>query len=385
MPSGQIRLLPEEGRPKLELEAFKKLIGATIDFQTYPLAVVGMRGYFSKALSQTHENQRGIYDDALFLYAPSENFYKAFNGNTDPSKIRLGIGTGEGKGIASLNPGVWPAYRFDIHGSRVRPYEAICQRAAPVEVTRDGTPPYRDTGMFGINIHKGGVYATSSEGCQTVPPMQWDEFITTAQSVGKKVFGVDWRKKTIVYALLDQATYAGAESHPSTVSNPNGSTAGVSASKKKALDLLETVIRPTLQALNLASRPAELLLLGTAIAESGLEERVQRGNGPARGLFQMEPNTHQDIWDNYLKYRPALAAKVKALKKNDWVGDADQLQHNDEYACAMARVHYWRVPSKIPDSGKIEDLAAYWKSHYNTPQGGGTVKHFVDAWNSFMQ
>lgn len=156
-----------------------------------------------------------------------------------------------------------------------------------------------------------------------------------------------------------------------------------SDAKKTAMYFLDTTIRPTLKLLDLSSRHAEILLLGTAIVESGLKERVQR-KGPARGLFQMEPATHYDIWDNYLKYRPELAAKVKGLKSIKWTNMADQLQYNDAYACALARVHYLRVPEKIPESGSIYDLAVYWKTYYNTPSGKGTIKHFMDAWDASM-
>src|SRR5260221_162978 len=62
--------------------------------------------------------------------------------------------------------------------------------------------------------------------------------------------------------------------------------------------------------------PVELLL-GTALQESGLTYRVQLGGGPARGLFQMEPNTHDDIWDNFLKYRVPLATAVRAFLAGD--------------------------------------------------------------------
>ncbi|KAF0118141.1 MAG: hypothetical protein FD149_866 [Rhodospirillaceae bacterium] len=70
-----------------------------------------------------------------------------------------------------------------------------------------------------------------------------------------------------------------------------------------------TVIRPTLLHLGLHSPAAEALLLGTAIQESRLGTYLrQTGGGPALGVYQMEPATHEDIWTNFLAYRPDLAA-----------------------------------------------------------------------------
>jgi lysozyme len=162
------------------------------------LTVVGVRGYYRDTLGAVGRNDRAMYDDALFLV--SDDAFVAFNGNTDPSGYRSGRGTGAGKGMASLNPGLWPVYRFDLHQGK---YLALCQRAGVVTVTRDGTPPYPDTGMFGINIHKGGVNGTSSEGCQTVPAAQWPAFIATAQDQAKRAWGADWRTEVITYVLLE--------------------------------------------------------------------------------------------------------------------------------------------------------------------------------------
>ncbi len=162
------------------------------------LTVVGVRGYYRDGLGAVGKNDRAMYDDALFLIAPEA--FLAFNGNTDPSGYRKGRGTGSGKGMASLNAGVWPAYRFDLHSGK---YLALCQRAAQVTVTRDGSPPYSDRGMFGINIHRGGIRTTSSEGCQTIPPDQWSAFIAAAQDQAKRLYGADWKRETITYVLLD--------------------------------------------------------------------------------------------------------------------------------------------------------------------------------------
>ena len=47
------------------------------------------------------------------------------------------------------------------------------------------------------------------------------------------------------------------------------------------------------------------------------------------------------------------------------------------YACAMARIHYLRKPEPLPAHDDIEGLARYWKEHYNTFLGKGTVEEFV--------
>ena len=111
-------------------------------------------------------NDLGVYDDAIILVTPTA--YATFNANTDPSR--------ELPGIATLKCGVWKYVR-GVHGlshpAGPRRYPALVQ-AAPVTVTRDGGK--EDTGMFGINIHHGSFGSTSSEGCQTIYPDQWDEF-----------------------------------------------------------------------------------------------------------------------------------------------------------------------------------------------------------------
>ena len=59
---------------------------------------------------------------------------------------------------------------------------------------------------------------------------------------------------------------------------------------------------------------------------------------------------------------------------------ASLLKDND--ACAMARCQYLRVPAPLPTAPEVDKLAAYWKTHYNTPGGGGTSAHFVQAWQA---
>jgi lysozyme len=158
-----------------------------------------MRGYYRDTMGTVGRNDRGIYDDAIFLVSPA--FFGSYNGNTDPSRIRKGRGTGAEKGMASLQTGLWRVHRFDKHNGR---YLALCQRAGKVKVIRDGSSEdYEDFGTFGINIHNGGWKTTSSLGCQTIHPTQWQSFITSAVDQAKRYFGSKWDKTTIPYALLD--------------------------------------------------------------------------------------------------------------------------------------------------------------------------------------
>lgn len=145
-------------------------------------------------------------------------------------------------------------------------------------------------------------------------------------------------------------------------------------------DLRTKKIRPVLVELEMWSKQAEDLLVGTCCAESLCGTYRRQIKGPARGIFQMEPNTARDIVDNYLKYRKSIKGSV--YKYYDGTKSLeDNLETNDEFAVAMCRVHYRRVPKKLPYDR--EGLAKYWKDYYNTSEGKGTVQGFLDKWNEF--
>ncbi len=198
-----IRILPDVGRPQISATNLEILLQPFQDqLQHYPLTIIGIRGFFPSA-GPTGENDRNIYDDAIILRVPKLGVLSAFNGNTDPTRVHQGWGTSEQtRGMAVLKTGLWSVYRFDVHhGSQ--PHDAICQRAGKVTVMRDGNPPYADTGNFGINIHRGGYTKTSSLGCQTIPPAQWDEFYGLACGAAKQLWGMAWKNEVVAYVLLE--------------------------------------------------------------------------------------------------------------------------------------------------------------------------------------
>ena len=149
--------------------------------------------------------------------------------------------------------------------------------------------------------------------------------------------------------------------------------------------LREYIVIPTLSNLGMYSKAAEQLVMGTITQESDGTFLKQIGGGPALGIIQMEPATHKDIWLNFLKYTDCLGGDIRELisaeadEAFDSRGYPDELEliSNLKYAVAMCRVHYWRKPQSLPDANDINGLAEYWKEHYNTFKGAGTVAQFV--------
>lgn len=151
--------------PQIKLAELLKRVGSLKPVT--PVFLVGIRGYYLDSMGAAGKNDRGIYDDAIVLVSPSA--YLTVNANCDPSVFRAGI--------ASLVPGVhW--FKKGKHGlSRPGGGYPAFRPATPDEslvVTRDGQPS--TSKGIAINIHKGGYNSTSSLGCQTVYPPQWEGF-----------------------------------------------------------------------------------------------------------------------------------------------------------------------------------------------------------------
>lgn len=148
---------------------------------------------------------------------------------------------------------------------------------------------------------------------------------------------------------------------------------------------LRDLIRRVLKHANLIKyedeREIELLLL-TAATESNLGQYIrQKGGGPALGIFQMEPGTYDDIWENYIRYREDLGKLLSFCR----MGEAHELEFNLAYAILMCRIHYLRVKENIPSANDIEGLANYWKENYNSYLGKGKVSEAIKKYNKYVK
>jgi hypothetical protein len=135
------------------------------------------------------------------------------------------------------------------------------------------------------------------------------------------------------------------------------------------------------------SESAENLLLGTAAQESLMGTYlVQLGGGPALGIYQMEPATEKDCWDNFILHRNELRLIMNDISTNTTNGELfeSELTWNLVYATAMARIKYYRDPEPLPAADDIPGLAAYWKRVFNTNLGKGTEAEFIDNYHTYV-
>lgn len=146
----------------------------------------------------------------------------------------------------------------------------------------------------------------------------------------------------------------------------------------------------------------ENLLLGTAIQESYyFTDRTQRGGGPARSLFQIEPSSAIDFLATAKKRQPEVFEKISNLGNTSAVLEAisvknaaknlesqkiigDMLRDSDQFSASVAALIYkQRIVNegvKLPAATDTERLAEVWKDLYNR-NGKGKPSHYVEKWN----
>ena len=136
------------------------------------------------------------------------------------------------------------------------------------------------------------------------------------------------------------------------------------------------------------SHEAMMLIYNTGLVESRYKYLMQKGGtNVARGFFQCEPWVAVSLCEDYLQYREPLMKKVAEicfLDLKHFISPVSSewkkiLTTNITAQIIFCRLHYWRVPKKLPKT--IDEQALYWKKYYNTEKGAGTIKHFKDIVN----
>lgn len=144
-----------------------------------------------------------------------------------------------------------------------------------------------------------------------------------------------------------------------------------------ASQLKQYVIEPILKDINLYSPSAVNLLLGTAAQESRMGHYIHQVNGPALGIYQIEPKTAEWLYE---KYYPTVSGYLHNIYSIE-----ECLVYDLAFQTIMCRLKYYSIKEPIPsDPNDIQALGAYWKKYYNTPLGKGTVEEFVKNYKQFV-
>ena len=154
-----------------------------------------------------------------------------------------------------------------------------------------------------------------------------------------------------------------------------------------AQQLHDHIVKPTLEYMrgNYYSRDAAFLMLCTAAIESNCGEYLKQVNGPALGIWQMEPDTHDDIWENCDACYTETGQLIVGLSSHNSFNGCDDflaarnLIDSPKYACAMARLKYAMDSDPLPCRSNLRAVYGYYKRIYNTEAGASTWAKFKQA------
>jgi hypothetical protein len=142
-------------------------------------------------------------------------------------------------------------------------------------------------------------------------------------------------------------------------------------------DLKQYVIIPALQLMGekYASDVAMQLLLATAAQESHMGEYLHQVNGPALGIYQMEPATFVDT----------LNRAANILGGIYPTSPSERLIYDLRYATVVARAKYYLDRSPLPQAGDVNGLWDIYKRVWNTNLGAATQQQFLGNYAKYVE
>lgn len=104
--------------------------------------------------------------------------------------------------------------------------------------------------------------------------------------------------------------------------------------------------------------------------------------GPALGFYQMERVAHDYLWGIYLPNNAKLASGLMTVCRFSMMPKFEDLLHNLFYSTAMAIIYYQSKKEPIPKD--VQGQAEYWKKHWNTEKGSGTVEEYLNNYEHYV-
>ena len=153
--------------------------------------------------------------------------------------------------------------------------------------------------------------------------------------------------------------------------------------------LRDYIIKPSLQLINMYSEGSEELLVAICAQESSGGRYLKQIGGPALGIFQMQPSTHDNIWTKYLlnsdKEKTINTLGYTVLKGCRYIisPPAEVMIHNLYYATMMARCFWLGFEGLIPDKNDLDGIWDIYKEYWNTEDGAAIQSKFFSSYYEF--
>ena len=144
--------------------------------------------------------------------------------------------------------------------------------------------------------------------------------------------------------------------------------------------LINHVIIPTLGEIPKGNTPEAILAITMIIAhESKRGEYIKQvGKGPALGLIQMEPFTHDDMWkhaDSIWHNAMNMGIITPQQKSSGIHPPAERLIYDLRYNVFMARQRLFMKPGALPKD--VISLSQYLKKHWNSALGNADDNSYM--------
>lgn len=147
----------------------------------------------------------------------------------------------------------------------------------------------------------------------------------------------------------------------------------------------ELIVKSSLNDLLLYSQDAEELLVFTCAVESLGGTYLQQLSGPALGIYQMEPATYNDLWQNFIIPDNRLTLKLINNFDIRMMPSEARLIYDLRFATAITRIFYLRVKAPLPSASDVNAIWDYYKRYYNTSYGAAQKDESITKYRNFVQ
>lgn len=146
----------------------------------------------------------------------------------------------------------------------------------------------------------------------------------------------------------------------------------------------QNIVLPVLHDLQMYTKELSELIVFTCAVESAGGTYVKQLNGPAVGIYQIEPNSYTDLWVNFIIRQPFIVNLLTLNFAVHRMPPADALITDLRLATAMCALFYKRHKVIIP-STEVEELWELYKKYYNTELGKAEHDASLKAYAKFVK